>query len=451
VDFNQDTIAAQSTAAGKGAIHIIRLSGPDAILVCDKIFKAKRTLAETPSRYATFGKIYADKQLIDEVLVTVFRAPESYTGEEMVEISCHGNQYIAAQILENILQFARIAEPGEFTQRAFINNKLDLTQAEAVGDLLSASTRFSHKIAIDQMDGRLKQKISSILDIITKIRIGLELEIDFPEDYQDSISIEGISLEISRLKTDLEMLVESGRDGMILRDGYRVSLIGSPNVGKSSIFNALLESERAIVTPVPGTTRDYLEEAIALSGFLIIFYDTAGLRDTEDPLEKMGIARSMNIIDKSDLVIYVTDSQQQDSETDRLKEVVKDKKLLKVINKTDIISHSLIDEFLQQDYIPCSTILSDGLDKLKAAILQEINISPEEFDVPPLTNTRQIAAARKALEELQQFEETLKAEGSVEFLAFDLLQVSRALEEITGVITTDDILDKIFSSYCIGK
>jgi len=451
VDFNQDTIAAQSTAAGKGAIHIIRLSGPDAILVCDKIFKAKRTLAETPSRYATFGKIYADKQLIDEVLVTVFRAPESYTGEEMVEISCHGNQYIAARILENILQFARIAEPGEFTQRAFINNKLDLTQAEAVGDLLSASTRFSHKIAIDQMDGRLKQKISSILDIITKIRIGLELEIDFPEDYQDSISIEGISLEISRLKTDLEMLVESGRDGMILRDGYRVSLIGSPNVGKSSIFNALLESERAIVTPVPGTTRDYLEEAIALSGFLIIFYDTAGLRDTEDPLEKMGIARSMNIIDKSDLVIYVTDSQQQDSETDRLKEVVKDKKLLKVINKTDIISHSLIDEFLQQDYIPCSTILSDGLDKLKAAILQEINISPEEFDVPPLTNTRQIAAARKALEELQQFEETLKAEGSVEFLAFDLLQVSRALEEITGVITTDDILDKIFSSYCIGK
>jgi len=451
VDFNQDTIAAQSTAAGKGAIHIIRLSGPDAILVCDKIFKAKRTLAETPSRYATFGKIYADKQLIDEVLVTVFRAPESYTGEEMVEISCHGNQYIAAQILENILQYARMAEPGEFTQRAFINNKLDLTQAEAVGDLLSASTRFSHKIAIDQMDGRLKQKISSILDIITKIRIGLELEIDFPEDYQDSISIEGISLEISRLKTDLEMLVESGRDGMILRDGYRVSLIGSPNVGKSSIFNALLESERAIVTPVPGTTRDYLEEAIALSGFLIIFYDTAGLRDTEDPLEKMGIARSMNIIDKSDLVIYVTDSQQQDSETDRLKEVVKDKKLLKVINKTDIISHSLIDEFLQQDYIPCSTILSDGLDKLKAAILQEINISPEEFDVPPLTNTRQIAAARKALEELQQFEETLKAEGSVEFLAFDLLQVSRALEEITGVITTDDILDKIFSSYCIGK
>ncbi|MDP8221563.1 MAG: tRNA uridine-5-carboxymethylaminomethyl(34) synthesis GTPase MnmE [Candidatus Stygibacter frigidus] len=449
--FNQDTIAAQSTAAGKGAIHIIRLSGSDAIPVCDKIFKAKKSLAETPSRYATFGKIYTDKQLIDEVLVTVFRAPESYTGEDMVEISCHGNQYIAAQILENILQFARIAEPGEFTQRAFINNKLDLTQAEAVGDLLSASTRFAHKIAIDQMDGRLKQKISSILEIITKIRIGLELEIDFPEDYQDSICIEEISLEISRLKTDLEMLVASGRDGVILRDGYRVSLIGSPNVGKSSIFNALLESERAIVTPVPGTTRDYLEEAIALSGFLIIFYDTAGLRDTEDPLEKMGIARSMNIIEKSDLVIYVTDSQQQDSEIDKLQEVVKKKKLLKVINKTDIISSSLINKYLQQEYIPCSTVLKGGLEKLKAAILQEINIRPEEFDIPPLTNTRQIAAARKALEELQRFEDTLKSEGSVEFLAFDLLQVSKALEEITGVITTDDILDKIFSSYCIGK
>jgi len=451
VNFNQDTIAAQSTVAGKGAIHIIRLSGADAIKICDKRFKAKKTLAETPSRYTTFGKIYAGEQLIDEVLVTVFRAPDSYTGEDVVEISCHGNQYIAAQILENILQFARLAEPGEFTQRAFLNNKLDLTQAEAVGDLLSASTRFSHKIAIDQMEGRLKQKISNILDIITEIRIALELEIDFPEDYQESISIEEIEAKISILKKDLEMLVKSGRDGMILRNGYRVSLVGRPNVGKSSIFNALLDSERAIVTPVPGTTRDYLEEAIALSGFLIVFYDTAGLRDSEDPLEKLGMARSMDIIDKSDLVIYVTDSEPQDYEINKLEKTVKNIKLLKVLNKTDIINPTLISEYLQQGYIPCSTVEADGLDDLKAALLQEINIKPEEFEVPPLTNTRQLAAARKALIELLQFQETLKAEGSVEFLAFDLLQVSQALEEITGIITTDDILDKIFSSYCIGK
>ncbi|MDP8209397.1 MAG: tRNA uridine-5-carboxymethylaminomethyl(34) synthesis GTPase MnmE [Candidatus Stygibacter australis] len=451
MNFNQDTIAAQSTAAGKGAIHIIRLSGADAIKICDKIFKAQKTLAETPSRYATFGKIYACEQLIDEVLITVFRAPDSYTGEDVVEISCHGNQYIAAQILENILQFARLADPGEFTQRAFLNNKLDLTQAEAVGDLLSASTRFSHKTAIDQMEGRLKQKISNILDIITEIRIALELEIDFPEDYQESISLEDIETKISRLKKDLEMLVKSGRDGMILRNGYRVSLVGRPNVGKSSIFNALLDSERAIVTPVPGTTRDYLEEAIALSGFLIVFYDTAGLRDSEDALEKLGMARSMGIIDKSDLVIYVTDSEMQDNEINKLEETVKNKKLLKVLNKTDIIAPTLISEYLRQDYIPCSTVISDGLNELKTAILQEINIKPEEFKVPPLTNTRQLAAARKALNELLQFQETLKSEGSIEFLAFDLLQVSKALEEITGVITTDDILDKIFSSYCIGK
>lgn len=451
MNFNQDTIAAQSTAVGKGAIHIIRLSGADAIRICDKIFKANKTLAETPSRYATFGKIYAGEQLIDEVLVTIFRAPYSYTGEDVVEISCHGNQYIAAQILENILQFARLAEPGEFTQRAFLNNKLDLTQAEAVGDLLSASTRFSHKIAIDQMEGRLKQKISNILDIITEIRIALELEIDFPEDYQESISMEDIDSKISRLRKDLEILVKSGRDGMILRNGYRVSLVGRPNVGKSSIFNSLLDSERAIVTPVPGTTRDYLEEAIALSGFLIVFYDTAGLRDSEDPLEKLGMARSMDIIDKSDLVIYVTDSELQDYEINKLEETVKDIKLLKVLNKTDIIAPNLISEYLQQGYIPCSTVVSDGLNELKAALLQEINIKPEEFEVPPLTNTRQLAAARKALIELLQFQETLKAEGSVEFLAFDLLQVSQALEEITGIITTDDILEKIFSSYCIGK
>ena len=451
MNLYQDTIAAQSSAHGTGAIHLIRLSGSDAIRVTDIFFKGKKTLTDSPSRYANFGRLYADGHLIDEVLVTVFRTPDSYTGEDSVEISCHGNQYIADLILENILQYARLAKPGEFTQRAFINNKLDLTQAEAVGDLLSASTRHSHKIAVDQLEGRLQQEIKVLLDIITEIRIGLELEIDFPEDYVETISPAEMADKIAKLKGELQLLVQSGRDGMILREGYKVCLVGKPNVGKSSIFNGLLNTERAIVTSIPGTTRDYLAEAIALEGFLLIFFDTAGLRETADQLEILGMERSLEIIEQSDLVIYVIDSEQDDAELSSLQEVVKNKKIIKALNKTDILDSALIKTHQQLGYIPCSTISDDGLSGLKSRILQEINIKPEEFELPPLTNARQIAAARKALAELEQVENALAEGISVEFIAFDLLQASQALEEITGIITTDDILDKIFSGYCIGK
>ncbi|MCF7911048.1 MAG: tRNA uridine-5-carboxymethylaminomethyl(34) synthesis GTPase MnmE [Candidatus Cloacimonetes bacterium] len=451
MNLSQDTIAAQSTAPGTGAIHLIRLSGNAAIEIADKLFRGKKPLAKAPSSYVNFGRIYADEHLIDEVLATVFRAPDSYTGEDIVEISCHGNQYIADLILENILQTARLAKPGEFTQRAFINNKLDLTQAEAVGDLLAASTRHSHKIALDQLEGRLEKKIRVLLDKITELRLRLELEIDFPEDYVETISTSEMTVKIAELKEELQLLVQSGRDGLILREGYKVCLVGKPNVGKSSIFNALLNSARAIVTPIPGTTRDYLAEAIALEGFLLIFYDTAGLRETDDQLEKLGMERSLGIINQSDLIIYVTDSEPDEAETSKLEKLIEEKKIIKVLNKTDILGTALITKYLQKGYISCSTVANDGLSALKSRILQEINIKPEEFELPPLTNARQIAAARKALTELEQVEIALTEGVSIEFIAFDLLQVSKALEEITGLVTTDDILDKIFSGYCIGK
>ncbi len=451
MNFYQDTIVAQSTAPGKGAIHIIRISGEDAISVCDRIFRGHKFLKDTYSRYSSFGRIFDGDQLIDEVLAIVFRAPDSYTGEDLVEISCHGSQYIADLILALLLRYIRLAEPGEFTQRAFINNKLDLTQAEAVGDLLAASTKHSHAIAVNQLEGKLKKKIKACLDIITDLRLKLELEIDFPEDFVESISYEELVEKVNLLSKELEILVASGRDGMILRMGCKVCLVGKPNVGKSSIFNAFLESERAIVTPVPGTTRDYLEEAISLEGFLIIFYDTAGLRETENQIEMLGMKRSLEIINRSDLVIYITDSLQGDDDLSHLEASVENYNIIKTINKTDILDMEVITDYVNKGFIPCSTISPDGLNALKSHLITRININPEKLDYPPLTNVRQIAAANKALSELERVHQALEQGASIEFIAFDLQQVSQALEEITGMITTEEILDKIFSNFCLGK
>ena len=449
--YPDDTIVAQSTAKGTAAIHIIRISGEDAIPIADKIFKAKTPLTSISDNNSHFGKIYDGDKLIDEVLINLFHAPHSYTGEDVVEINCHGNQFIADLIMEVLLQHARLANPGEFTQRAFINNKIDLTRAEAVGDLLSASTRYSHKVAIDQLEGKLEYKIKQYLDIITSLRMQLELEIDFPEDYHKSISKNELLDKITLLVNEIEELSDTGRDGRILRNGYKVCLVGKPNVGKSSIFNAFLKSERAIVSPMPGTTRDYLEEALSIDGFLVRFFDTAGLRSSDDQIEKIGIKRSREIINNSDLIVYVIDPDYKNKDLYLDEELPPDIDRLKVINKSDLLSPARIKELNELMFIPCSTISTDGINNLKKNIIKMINIKPDKLDQPCLTNSRQLAAAKTCLSNLMHAKSALNQDYSIEFIAFDLLQASKSLEQITGVITSEDILDKIFSSYCIGK
>ncbi len=310
MEYSHDTISAISTPVGIGGISVLRVSGDTAIDVVSKIFEGKKDLINQPSHKAIFGRILEADKLVDEVIVTVFRSPHSYTGEDVVEISCHGSTFITNQILSILLRNTRLAEPGEFTQRAFLNDKIGLTQAEAVGDLLTAKTRISHQAAIQQYEGSLKNRIEKFLNHLTDFRTQLELEIDFLEQDLDEIDNHKLLQGLTTLHNDLEQLAKTGEEGLIIKDGLKVSLVGAPNVGKSSIFNSLLETERAIVTPIPGTTRDYLEEVISLNGYLVRIFDTAGLRETTDQIEKIGIKRSYEIIKNSHKVIFVIDGDE---------------------------------------------------------------------------------------------------------------------------------------------
>jgi len=450
MEYKGDTIAAISTPVGIGGIAVIRISGENSIEIATEIFKGNKPLNKAKSHSVHFGKIVDKNKTIDEVLVTVFKAPNSYTGEDVVEISCHGSTFIANQILQLILQKARLAEPGEFTQRAFFNNRLDLTQAEAVGDLINAKTKKSLNAAIQQLEGSLYHHIENLLGKLTDYRTSLELEIDFLEQDIPDIDISKLESNLSSLKQELEKLAETGNEGLILRDGLKISLVGAPNVGKSSIFNAFLETERAIVTPTPGTTRDYLEEAISLNGYLIRIFDTAGIHDTSDSVEKIGIKRSYEIIKNSHKILFIIDGNENNEEYEILKNMVGSDKIIKVLNKVDLFSERELNKF-RKDYIFCSAIQKNGLKEVKEYLIKDIEISEEELHSGVLSNTRQIAAAKRAIKSIQSAINSIENKLGFEFTAFDLKEASSALEEVIGKITTDDILNQIFDNFCIGK
>ncbi len=445
---SNDTIAAISTPSGNGAISVIRISGPDSFETVQSIFSSKLPEPGT----IKYGKITDDSRVIDDVVVTCFKSPASYTGEDIVEISCHGNQFIARQILEVLLIKVRIAEPGEFTQRAFLNGKMDLTQAEAVGDLLMAKTRISQMAALDQLHGVLHKKISKIHKKMTDTRILLELEIDFSEQELPDIDVESVVTDLADVKAKLENLAESGDAGLIIRDGFRISFAGMPNVGKSSLFNAFLETERAIVTPVPGTTRDYIEEAVSIEGYLVRFFDTAGLRDSDDHIELMGMERSRKMIDESHCIFAVYDASNvlTGSECQETFEGL-NKPVIKIANKSDLISEEQKHLLNEKNYIVCSAVTKEGFKLLEETIIDLINTGAAEIHDGMLTNTRQISACRRAVNGVDRSITALESGLGFEFAAFDLKEACQALEEITGAVSTDDLLNRIFSNFCIGK
>ena len=445
----QEAICAQITAPGYSAVSLIRVSGRDSIEIVAKYFRPRGKLLKLTSQGLILGSFYDRGGFpLDQVLCAVFRAPASYTGEDCVEISCHGNPEIVARVLENLLLEARLARPGEFTLRALLNGKMDLVQAEAVNDLILATGSLAGTAALMQVQGLLSSHLGELLEQITAARLRCELAIDFADQDLPQIDLDDLRQRISGILEQTRLLQSEGRQGRIIREGIRVLIAGPPNSGKSSLFNAFLRYNRAIVTPHPGTTRDYLEERVALQGYTLILTDTAGLRDTRDSIERQGIERSFELMRSADLILHLSPADQARQGTeDILIPPEFHPKTLWLLSKSDLAGPGLTSS----GCIPVTVIREDGLDQLKAAIMERFQLQQPDLRRPLVTNARHLAALQRCEDALVKALDSLRDEAGFEFTAFDLIAASKALEEILGVISSDDLLERIFSNFCIGK
>ncbi len=453
--LNDDTIAAISTPLGHSGIGIIRLSGKDSIECAGKIFKSpkNRTLTQSPSFNIIYGHIIdADKEIIDEVLVSVMRAPHSFTKEDVVEINCHGGPIPLRRILELVLKKgARLAEPGEFTRRAFVNGRIDLAQAEAVLDIINALTEEGQKAAIEQLSGGLSKKIEHLRQELIELAAFVEAHIDFPEEDIEPLSLKNMKERAVTIKQSLHRLLDSSRYGIILREGIKTAIIGSPNVGKSSLLNALLEQERAIVTETPGTTRDVIEDYINIQGLPIKIMDTAGIRGVEDIAEKEGVRRSIRAMKDADLVLIVLDGSTILNGTDReLIEKSDNRNTVFVINKTDLPQMFSLEDS-DREIVRVSALKGTGIAELKDKIIEVTLHGKPICTAGIVTNIRHVHALEKALASVNTLVEEIMKKTSPEFLAVELRDALDAIGEILGVTTSEDILTKIFSNFCIGK
>ncbi len=454
-----EPICALISPPGRAAINVLRVSGHGSIGIVAQYFKPRARLLNCRSHKVVLGIFHdQDGKALDEVLCTVFRAPNSYTGEDCVEISCHGNPQIASRVLENLLLEARLAEPGEFTLRAVLNGKMDLMQAEAVNDLVSAKSSKAQSAALMQVQGVLSHQLQQLLEDITAARLRCELAIDFADQDLPQIDLADLQNRLEDILSRAKSLHSGGFQGRYIREGIRVCLAGAPNSGKSSLFNAFLKFNRAIVTPHPGTTRDYLEETVSLSGYALVLYDTAGLRESQDSIEKEGIDRSRDLMREADLVLYLVEAEQTSEASVSLPEDISAKTLW-LASKHDLVDQqdaareqaSKCDGSSPRFGIPVSVVMPGGLEALQEAILDRFNLPQEELRSPFITNARHLAALKRCVNSLESALEALREDAGFEFIAFDLISASKALEEILGVVTTDDLLNQIFSGFCIGK
>lgn len=436
----QDTIAAVSTPPGEGAVALIRISGPDAQAILGRIFQPKNPVP----RRATHGRITENGAIVDHVLVTLFHCPASYTGEDMVEIGCHGGILLAAHVLEIVLRNgARAAEPGEFTQRAFVNGKLDLTQAEAVMDLISAKTPIAMRAAAEQLQGRLGAEVSAIRADILETVAHLEAWIDFPDEGIDPATGDLLLAKISSCISRIERLLSTAESGRVLREGVRVAIVGRPNVGKSSLLNRLLGMERAIVSPVPGTTRDTIEESACLQGILFRLTDTAGLRETGDPVEREGVDRALRIIEQADLVLHVLDASAEFNEPElRKREVL-------VANKCDLLPSGAQ---LPDNVIRVSAKSGEGFPGLVEAMIRETcGQHLTSGQSLAAVNARHKTLLESAEESLRAAAVLVRAAEPPELSAIELRAALDSIGQIIGTVDTEEILGEIFGRFCIGK
>ena len=457
-----DTIAAISTAPGEGAIGIVRISGEDAIRIADEVYRLKeKRLKEQPSHTIHYGHIVDPKndEVIDEVMVTVLCAPKTFTREDIVEINCHGGIVAINRILQLVLRMgARLAEPGEFTKRAFLNGRIDLSQAEAVMDLIRAKTDKSMQMAMRQLDGELSKLIQNLRQEILNTLAQVEVNIDYPE-YDD---VEEMTLQLLREKTEqvsrgIRALLNTASQGKILRDGLKTAIVGRPNVGKSSLLNVLLREEKAIVTDIAGTTRDTIEEYVNVRGVPLQLIDTAGIRETDDVVERIGVERSRKALNEADFVLLILNQSEELMDEDlRLLEQTKDFKRIILLNKTDLptkIDMGKVKEFATDSEIVTTSMLKkEGIDQLEEKIADYFfQGQMNERDATYLSNTRHIALLEKAEQALQEVANGVDMGMPVDLIQIDFTRAWDLLGEITGDTVQDELLTQLFSQFCLGK
>ncbi|MBL9139269.1 MAG: tRNA uridine-5-carboxymethylaminomethyl(34) synthesis GTPase MnmE [Verrucomicrobiales bacterium] len=452
-----DTIAALATPLGEAGLAVIRISGTHALKIADTIFQpAHRSPlpSAAPTHTLLYGHVRAEHQLIDEVLLAVMRAPRTFTREDVVEVSCHGGVFVARQVLATILAAgARLAQPGEFTRRAFVNGRLDLTQAEAVADLIHARTERALAAANEQLAGALSRQVHPLRDQLMTALAHVEAFIDFPDEDISPDTQDQLAVRLESALQGMTRLLDSALEGQVLRRGIRIAIIGSPNAGKSSLLNQLLSRDRAIVSPVPGTTRDTIEETANIRGYPVVFVDTAGLREATDHIEREGIRRTRAVADDAELLLHVLDLSQPLSDLDRsfLAEFSHRPRLL-VGNKSDLPTGIELPESEAAILVRISCMTGAGMDRLKDAIVASMASGQIHAGTHEVTiNARHEHALRRAQEAAQRALRALRESLPPELIATDLRLAALAIGEIVGKTTTEDLLDSIFSQFCIGK
>ena len=450
----EDTIVAIGTALGESAINIIKLSGKDAINIVNKNFKGK-DLTKVETHTINYGHIIENKEIIDEVLVTVFKAPKTFTKENVVEINCHGGIATTNKILELMLSSgARLAEPGEFLKRAYLNGRIDLIEAESVQDLILAKTETARKMSIKGIDGSLSKLIKNLREKILAVIANIEVNIDYPE-YEDAIVITNKILKqnIKEIKTNLEEILKQSKNGKVIKNGIRVGILGKPNVGKSSLLNLLINEEKAIVTDIEGTTRDIVEGSIILNGIEINFIDTAGIRKTTNYVEQIGVKKSYEILETADLLLVLLDNSKKLTKEDKeILEKTNKKDVIILLNKIDLDQKIEIKDLNKYKILNISVKENQGIEELKKLIISKFKLDKiANSDYTYLSNARQITLIKECVKIANQIEKSNNQGIDVDLIEIDLKRLWDKLGEITGETYKDELLDEIFSKFCLGK
>lgn len=449
-----DTIAAISTTVGVGAISIIRVSGTDSIKIVNKIFKEK-DLEKVESHTIHYGHIIYKDEIQDEVLVSIMRSPKTFTTEDVVEINCHGSIAVTKKILEILLTLGcRLAEPGEFTKRAFLNGRIDLLEAEGVMDLINSKSESEKKLALNQIGGKVSNLIKNLRQKILEVLANIEVKIDYPE-YEDieDVTYNDLNNNIAEVEEEIKRIIKESENGKIIKEGIKTAIIGRPNVGKSSILNNLLEEEKAIVTDIEGTTRDTVEGSIVINGIILDLIDTAGIRKTEDKVESIGVNKSLQTIEKADLILFVLNNNEQLTEYDKeILEKIKEKNHIIIINKIDLENKIELNQLKEENIVKISALKDNNLEELKNKIIEMYNLEElESKDATYLTNARGLSLLKQAQDIISDIKEGIETEQPIDMIEIDLKRIWELLGEITGETYQEELINQLFSQFCLGK